>query len=192
MTALDRLVAEGARFILVQPVGIPFSDSLFAWLPGALAHWQRNCGQPGLSLSLARDQVEDPAVLAALASSALAAAADATPVAAEGTIDGAGWDEVPPFRHHLLVCNGPRCNYREAGPLRTVLAEELSRAGMARDCLVASTGCLFPCNNGPVVAHYPTGRWYRLRDADAVSRFVSTVLKDGGALPEFVIHEVSK
>lgn len=193
MSALDALAGQGARAILVQPVGIPFSDSLFAWLPGALSHWQRRSGNDPVALSLARDQIDDPDVLATLATSAIANADAATAIdPTQGSVDGAGWDEVPQFRHHLLVCNGPRCNFREAGPLRTVLSEELARQGVARDCLVATTGCLFPCNNGPVVAHYPAGRWYRLKDAHDVSRFVSTVLKDGQTLPDFLIHEVSK
>ncbi|RDE09029.1 (2Fe-2S) ferredoxin domain-containing protein [Pelagibacterium lacus] len=193
MTALDQLVAGGARKILVQPVGIPFSDSLFAWLPGALAHWLRRCGRDDLRVALARDQIGDGALLAALARSAVARAGEAREIGPEaGSLDGAGWDEVPAYRHHLLVCSGPRCHFREAGPLRTVLAEELRRQGVARDCLVATTGCLFPCNNGPVVAHYPAGRWYRLHDAGAVSRFVSTVLRDGGTLPELIIHEVTQ
>lgn len=192
MSALDTLVGEGARNILVQPVGIPFSDSLFAWLPGALAHWRRQRGFDG-GLALASDQSGDEAVLAAIARSSLDNAAEAAPVESDhGSLDGAGWDEVPECRHHLLVCTGPRCNFREAGPLRAVLAEELTRQGVARDCLVAATGCLFPCNNGPVVAHYPAGRWYRLADADDVARFVSTVIKNGETLPQLIIHEVSQ
>jgi (2Fe-2S) ferredoxin len=193
MAALDTLVGEGARAVLVQPVGIPFSDSLFAWLPGALAHWQRERDRTDVRLSLARDQIEDTSVLAALAASSLANADLATPIAPEtGGIEGAGWDKVPPFKHHLLVCNGPRCNFREAGPLRIILAEELARQGVAKDCLVATTGCLFPCNNGPVVAHYPAARWYRLRNRDEVSRFVSTVLRDGRTLQDLTIHEVTQ
>lgn len=191
MSALDALAAQGARNILVQPVGIPFSDSLFAWLPGALAHWQRKSAIAGMRLRLAQDQIEDEAVLSALAASALDKAETAAPIDPDkGSIDGAGWDEVPAFRHHLLVCTGPRCNFRESGPLRTVLAEELARAGLARECLVATTGCLFPCNRGPVVAHYPSGHWYRLADQSAVARFVATVLKRGQPLPDLLIHEV--
>lgn len=190
MTALDTLVARGAREIIVQPVGIPFSDSLYAWIPGALAHWQRETGIEGITLRLARDQVEDIDLLQSLASRALASQTEVIDPSV-GSVDGAGWDEVPAFRHHLLVCNGPRCNFRESGALKTVLVEELSRAGVARDCLVATTGCLFPCNNGPVVAHYPAGRWYRLASSADVTRFVCTVLRDGKTLPELTIHEVS-
>lgn len=193
MSALDALVGEGARDILVQPVGIPFSDSLFAWLPGALSHWQRQSGNAETRLRLATDQIADQSVLQAIATSALAEAHAATPIDPQsGSIDGAGWDAVPPFKHHLLVCTGPRCNFRESGPLKTALAEELSRTGITRQCLIATTGCLFPCNSGPVIAHYPSGRWYRLRDSAEISRFVSTVLIGGQALPDLLIHEAQK
>src|SRR5690554_6316096 len=150
MGALDTLVAQGARNILIQPAGIPFSDSLAAWLPGALAHWRRECGRDDVRLALAKDQVEDADVLATLAKSALGNADRAIPVDEEGgSIDGAGWDTIPAHKHHLLVCTGPRCHYRESGLLGATLYEELSRAGIARDCLIATTGCLFPCNKRP-------------------------------------------
>jgi (2Fe-2S) ferredoxin len=39
-----------------------------------------------------------------------------------------------------------------------------------------------------VVALYPRGEWYRLPDADSVTRFVGTVLVAGGTLPDLLIH----
>lgn len=191
MDALDLLASAGARNILVQPVGLPFSDSLMAWLPGALGQWQREKAIAGLSLKLATDQIDDPHVLGAVFTSALERASDAQPVDDEtGSINGNGWDEVPPSSDHLLVCTGPRCTYRRSGMLRDVLNEELSRNGVMRQTLVATTGCLFPCNRGPVVAHYPAGRWYRLESEAAVAQFVKTVLVERRPLPDLVIHEV--
>lgn len=192
MDALDRLVANQARDILVQPVGLPFSDSLMAWLPGALGAWQRDAGIDGLRLSLANDQIGEDAVLSALVTSALAGAEDARPVDVEnGSIDGKGWDDVPPYTDHLLVCTGPRCTYRRAGLLRDVLNSELSRQGVMRQTLVATTGCLFPCNKGPMVAHYPAGRWYALDTESDVATFVETVLVKRRPLPQFLIHEAN-
>lgn len=191
MDALEALVVAGARDILVQPVGLPFSDSLMAWLPGALGHWQREHGVPGLSVALGSDQIADGDVLSLIAEKSLALAAEAQPVDVEtGSMDGKGWDEVPPYRDHLLVCTGPRCTYRRSGLLRDVLNAELSRQGVMRRTLVATTGCLFPCNGGPVVAHYPAGRWYRLDTETDVLTFVKTVLVERRPLPQFVIHEV--
>lgn len=191
MDALDGLVAEGARDILVQPVGLPFSDSLMAWLPNALGYWQRECAPPGTTVRLGEDQIGAERVLAVVVETALENDAQAEPVNVEtGGINGKGWDEVPPYRDHLLVCIGPRCAYRRGGLLRDVLNAQLSKHGLMRDTLVATTGCLFPCNGGPVVAHYPAGRWYRLDTEADVASFVKTVLLERRPLPQFVIHEV--
>ncbi len=191
MDALSELVGAGARTIVVQPVGLPFSDSLMAWLPGALAHWLKTCGMPDVSLALATDQSGDQSVLATIAQSAVAGADEAVPIGVQGaSVDGKGWDDVPTHCDHLLVCTGPRCTFRRAGLLRDVLNAELSRHGVMRRTLVATTGCLFPCNKGPVIAHYPAGRWYRLGTPDDVSIFVQTVLVERRPLTQFVIHEV--
>jgi len=99
-----------------------------------------------------------------------------------------GWQDPPDFTHHLLVCTGPRCHYRDAASLLHALKEETARQGIANECLTARTGCLYPCNQGPMVALYPRGEWYRLPDADSVRRFVGDVLAEGRTLPDLLIH----
>ena len=102
-----------------------------------------------------------------------------------------GWQDPPDFTHHLLVCTGPRCQYRDAASLLHVLKDETTRQGIASQCLTARTGCLFPCNQGPMVALYPRGEWYRLPDAQSVARFVTRVLIAGQTLPDLLIHSVA-
>lgn len=190
MSALDSLVAEGARSILVQPVGLPFSDSLAAWLPGALAHWLAQPRAEAVVISLAADQVNETAVLVATAEATLAGQSQAVQIRPEqASITNPGWQDPPPFKHHLLVCTGPRCTFRETGSIRQALDRELRRVGIHDDCLIALTGCLFPCNQGPVVAVYPAGRWYRLETQADVARFASA-LAVGDPLPQLTIHEV--
>lgn len=190
MAALDGLVAGGARNILVQPVGLPFSDSLAAWLPGALAHWLSQPRDVAVALALAGDQVAEADVLQAVADAALAGAPAARPIVPEdASITNPGWQAPPSFRHHLLVCTGPRCTFREAGTIRQALDSELRRAGMQEDCLITLTGCLFPCNQGPTIAVYPSGRWYRLETQADVARFATALAADD-PLPELTIHEV--
>lgn len=188
MSALDELVRNGARAILVQPVGLPFSDSLGAWLSGAIGHWLRM--NPTIEVALAPDQVAADEVLAAVTTAALAHAGKARPVSPDDAeLDNPGWQDPPPFRHHLLVCSGPRCNFREAGSVKDALVEALRREGVYDDCLIALTGCLFPCNQGPLVAVYPAGHWYRLVTPEDVARFAAA-LAAGSSIPELIIHEV--
>src|SRR5690606_24519678 len=40
--ALDSLFTAGHRRVLVQPLGMPITDSLLAWLPGAVATWRHD------------------------------------------------------------------------------------------------------------------------------------------------------
>ncbi|WP_443089953.1 (2Fe-2S) ferredoxin domain-containing protein, partial [Yoonia sp.] len=54
--------------------------------------------------------------------------------------------------------------------------------------LVTTTGCLFPCNQGPSLVHYPAGHWYRIPDASALRRFVSEALVAGRILSDLHYH----
>lgn len=188
--ALDELTGEGFRDILVQPVGLPFSESLTAWLPGALAHW--NQSRPDIRLRFGTDQSSDHAVIAALVARSLAAADTAAIVdPAEARLGKPGWTDPPPFDHHILICTGPRCHFRDATTLRSAVADELARQRLSDRCLIAQTGCLFPCNRGPMLALYPAGEWYRLPTDEAVSRFVTEVIGKGESQPDLIIHKVS-
>ena len=189
-SALDALHAEGFARILVQAVGLPFSESLDAWLPGALAHWL--AGRPEAEIAYAGDQTGEADIAEAVVAATLAGAASARPVdPAAASLGKPGWQHPPAFTHHILVCTGPRCHFRDAKNLRTVLVEELTRQNLTKSCLIAQTGCLFPCNQGPLLALYPAGEWYRLPDHEAVRRFVADVVGAGKTLPDLLIHTVT-
>lgn len=187
--ALDGFYAAGHRQILVQPLGIPFTESLLAWLPGAIAHWRQERSISDADIRVGREPGTDPDHLGQAVEWSLSHAGEAT--ATEGkkaSLGKPGWQNPPDFTHHLLVCTGPRCHYRDAASLLHVLKQETNRQGISNQCLTARTGCLFPCNQGPMVALYPRGEWYRLPDAEAVRRFVGEVLVAGHTLPDLLIH----
>lgn len=189
---LDELTEQGCRTILVQPLGLPFSQSLAAWLPGVLAHWREQRRGPPVSLLLGPDQAVGSDMLGAIVAAAISAADRAEPIVAQRpSLGKPGWDRPPPFRHHLLVCTGPRCQFRGAPNLKLALAEELAATGLAGECLAATTGCLYPCNQGPLLAAYPRGEWYRLVDRAAVARFVASVIGRNEPATELIVHRVA-
>lgn len=82
------------------------------------------------------------------------------------------WEEFPPFRHHLLVCRGPRCCAQGAVALHDVLHNKLVQAdAIDTEVLVTVTGCMFPCNHAPLVVIWPDGKCLRLTE-DSIDEIV--------------------
>lgn len=187
---LDELAAAGHRTILVQPLGLPFSQSLAAWLPGVLAHWKQQRPDTGIELLLGTSEAIPLETITAIVAEAIAANRAEPIIEQRPSLGKPGWNDPPPFRHHLIVCTGPRCHFRDAPNLKLALSEELTRTGLSGHCLIATSGCLYPCNKGPLLAAYPRGEWYRLPDRDAVKRFVETVIGGGRPVPDLIVHRV--
>lgn len=187
--ALDSLYGDGHRRILIQPMGMPFTESLLAWLPGAAASWVSAQGHDDVDVVIGTESSRWQAVIDMAVDTALANAGEARSIReAKPSLGKPGWQDPPDFIHHLLVCTGPRCHYRDAASLLHALRQETARQGVSGDCLTARTGCLFPCNQGPMVALYPRGEWYRLPDASSVRRFVGEVLVEGRTASDLLIH----
>ncbi|GHF05413.1 hypothetical protein GCM10016455_28360 [Aliiroseovarius zhejiangensis] len=185
-SALDALYAQGATRIELRPIGLPFSQSLEKWLPGAAGSWLDRQGAKAPDLFMAAVPQADSRVVHS-AARARVALTRIRPKAA-GEI-GRGWDAPPDFRHHLLVCAGPRCHLKDAPSLADALKVELGRARVRSQCLVTTTGCLFPCNAGPVIVHYPQGHWYRVADLADIRCFVSQALREGTRPHHLLIHQ---
>lgn len=86
------------------------------------------------------------------------------------------WAELPPFRYHLLVCTGPRCNAKQANQVLAQISAEL-RKRQAIDTEVLVTSCMFPCNSAPTVVVYPDGIWQRVTPAE-VPQFIASLLDE--------------
>ncbi|MBW7922647.1 MAG: (2Fe-2S) ferredoxin domain-containing protein [Rubellimicrobium sp.] len=160
--------------------------NILAWLPGAVSHWQEQAG-PGVEVLLGQPPAPE-AVLPALVGAALAGAR--LPAAAvPASLGKPGWQHLPDFDTHILVCTGPRCCFRGAGTLAQRLKAQLAAAGLARRCLTTSTGCIYPCNQGPVIALYPQGEWYRVSDEAALVRVVHEAIGRGRRLADLLLED---
>ncbi|QPH55622.1 (2Fe-2S) ferredoxin domain-containing protein [Pontivivens ytuae] len=187
--ALDEMRAEGHRRIRVQPLGVPFPESLMSWLPGVMADWRTRGQNADTWLELGPDPATDAEALLAFASATLAHPDPAQPIAdVAPRLGKPGWTDPPDFEFHLLVCTGPRCAIHGAAPFTHMLKDELKAAGVFDRCLTTRTGCIYPCNRGPVLALYPHGHWYRLPDQEATRRFVREVLVEGGTAEDLRFH----
>lgn len=101
------------------------------------------------------------------------------------------WSCIPPHRYRVLLCNGPRCTRRGALPLWKLLREELKAAGKletADGVHITRTQCQFPCDQGPTLSVYPSGEWYRIRDAAEVRRLVQERFVEERTVPELIMR----
>ncbi|MEX5636667.1 (2Fe-2S) ferredoxin domain-containing protein [Parafrankia sp. FMc2] len=137
---LNQLAAEGSaapvRLIAAPISGAPAPAR--SWLRRIAGDWMRQ--HPGsLVIDVAKDHV----------------------TGREAVLSSAGWDEVPTYGRHVLLCRGPRCTARGAADTAQALATRLKDRGLTRnEVLVTQTGCLHPCNHAPVVAVTPDDEWW--------------------------------
>ena len=65
------------------------------------------------------------------------------------------------MRKHVLVCGNVDCASRGSIALIAGLRRALRRIGRDREIKVTKTSCMGRCGEGPTVAVYPDGVWYR-------------------------------
>ena len=148
---LDELQAEGVRELCLEPVSTDDLRYARSWVGRVAGHWQR-------------EQVDPPTIHFG----------ERVITGREAGLSSVAWETPPAHRHHLLVCRGPRCSARGSDETYRALVMALVESGLTdEDVLMAQTGCLFPCNHGPVAVVYPEGAWYGpVAPADA-SRIVA-------------------
>ncbi|NLY91386.1 MAG: NADH-quinone oxidoreductase subunit NuoF [Firmicutes bacterium] len=93
------------------------------------------------------------------------------------------------YRSHVLVCGGTPCLLKGARTIRDLFQQEIDRYQMTDEIRVVETGCLGPCDEGPVVIIYPEGVMYsRLQPAD-VPKIVENHLYKGRVVEELIYKE---
>jgi sirohydrochlorin cobaltochelatase len=66
-----------------------------------------------------------------------------------------------PLKKHVLVCGNADCVERGSLGLLEALRREVKGSTSAREIKVTRTACMGRCGEGPTVAVYPDGVWYR-------------------------------
>ena len=83
-----------------------------------------------------------------------------------------------PLKKHVLVCGNADCVDRGSIAVLETIRRDVKRAGRGRDIKVTRTACMGRCGEGPTVAVYPDGVFYRGVRADDASEIVRDHLLD--------------
>ncbi|MBI4659818.1 MAG: 4Fe-4S binding protein [Verrucomicrobia bacterium] len=65
------------------------------------------------------------------------------------------------MRSHILVCAGAGCLSSGGHALKDTLAAELKKRGLEGEIRIVETGCMGPCDLGPVMLVHPDGTFYQ-------------------------------
>ncbi|HHY46545.1 MAG TPA: NADH-quinone oxidoreductase subunit NuoF [Firmicutes bacterium] len=96
------------------------------------------------------------------------------------------------YRSHVLVCGGTPCVLEGCKAVRDALISEVRRAGLAGEVKVVETGCLGPCDMGPIVVVYPEGITYARVGVKDVPVIVEEHLLKGRAVDRLVLGTGAK
>jgi (2Fe-2S) ferredoxin len=147
---LTRLADAGASAIRLEMLALGDGSPARSWMRRVAAHWLR-------------EAAHRPSILIG----------DTEVTGSEAGMTSAAWQDVPGHSRHVLVCRGPRCSARGAEQTAGAIGTTLGELGLGdNDVLVTQTGCLFPCNNAPVVVVHPDDAWFGAVDAHAARRIL--------------------
>ena len=72
-----------------------------------------------------------------------------------------------PKRLDVLICSGAACISNNSQLIRKKLEEVIAKEGLQEEVAIIETGCMGPCELGPVMLVYPDGTFYiRLKEED--------------------------
>lgn len=180
---LQQCRAAGARRILVVPVFVPVDRTLREWLPKVLRRWFKKYHIHDTEVVLAPPLGDHPALAAAVAAAVADAEGGADVRVGAPVRDRADqWLEIPPYRYHALLCAGPRCATLGSLDLWAHLHRRLDERDLSErpgGVLSVHTGCLFPCNLGPMMVVHPDNCWYGALDERAIDQIVDAHFAGG-------------
>jgi len=83
------------------------------------------------------------------------------------------------YRSHVLVCAGAGCVSSGCKAVEQALIDAINKNHLDKEVRVVETGCMGPCDMGPVIVIYPEGVFYRKLKPEDAKEIVETHLLKG-------------
>ncbi|MDK2836479.1 MAG: NADH-quinone oxidoreductase subunit [Thermosediminibacterales bacterium] len=83
------------------------------------------------------------------------------------------------YRSHVLVCGGAGCLSSGCKSVQEALISEIKKKGLEKEIKVVTTGCMGPCDLGPVMIIYPEGVFYQKVKVEDTKEIVESHLLKG-------------
>lgn len=95
-------------------------------------------------------------------------------------------------KHTICVCCGASCISSGSEEVLKKLEEEIKSRGLENEVAVIPTGCMGPCNQGPLVKYMPENTIYQKVDCDNIARVVQSQLIDKKPIEDLLLFADSR
>lgn len=96
------------------------------------------------------------------------------------------------FKHTICVCCGASCISSGSEAVLQKLEAEIKARGLESEVAVIPTGCMGPCNQGPLVKYLPENTIYQKVDCDNIERVVQSQLIDKKPIEDLLLFSDSR
>ena len=96
------------------------------------------------------------------------------------------------YKHKIAVCCGAGCLSSGAEEVLKKLQEEIKTRGLEADVEVVATGCMGPCNQGPLMKCLPEYTIYQKVDCSNIAQIVQSQIVDKKPIEELLLFADSR
>ncbi len=101
-------------------------------------------------------------------------------------------DQNNKYKHKLCVCCGAGCISSGSEEVLKKLQEEVKTRGLEGEVEVISTGCMGPCNQGPLIKFLPEYAIYQKVDCSNIAKIVQSQLIDKKPIEDLLLFSDSR
>ncbi|MGV3530089.1 MAG: NADH-ubiquinone oxidoreductase-F iron-sulfur binding region domain-containing protein [Flavisolibacter sp.] len=97
-----------------------------------------------------------------------------------------------PQKKKICICCGAGCISSGSEAVMEKLKQEIKERGLDNEVEVVPTGCMGPCNQGPLLKHLPTESIYQKVDCSNIERIVQEQVVEGRPVEDLLIFSDSR
>ena len=97
-----------------------------------------------------------------------------------------------PGKHKICVCCGAGCISSGSEAIMKKLQEEIIERGLESEVEVIPTGCMGPCNQGPLMKYLPENTIYQKVDCSNISKIVQSQLVEKKPIEDLLLFSDSR
>lgn len=101
-------------------------------------------------------------------------------------------EETNKYKHKICVCSGASCISSGSEAVVKKLQEEIIARGLENEVEVIPTGCMGPCNQGPLVKFLPGYNMYQKIDCSNIAAIIQSQLVEKKPIEELLLFADSR